>query len=253
MHHLHIPRLLKEVGRIFHSKGYEAFLVGGALRNRLAGFPETDFDLATNARPEAVLEMFRRVIPTGIKHGTVTVFYKGEKIEVTTFRTESDYSDARHPDSIVYIGDILGDLKRRDFTINSLALNLATGELLDPHEGRRDIKGQTIRAIGNPSERFSEDGLRLMRACRFACELDFTIEEATLRGMCESADRIDRVSPERIQDELVKILASPKPSTALLLMDETGLLARLLPELTEGKGVEQKGMHEFDVFKHSIL
>ncbi len=253
MHHLHVPRLLKDFGRVFEQNSYEAHLVGGALRNRLAGLADTDFDVATNARPEAVVKMFRRVIPTGIKHGTVTVLYKGEKIEVTTYRSESGYSDARHPDEVLYVGDIRTDLERRDFTINSLALNLTTGELLDPHEGRKDLKKGIIRAIGVPRERFEEDGLRLLRACRFAAQLDFEVAPDTLAGMRESVGRIESVSAERVQDELRKMLSAERPSVGFAVMDETGLLKRILPELARGKGVEQKGIHEFDVYKHSIL
>lgn len=251
--HVHLPRILKEVGKLFRENGFESYLVGGAVRNRVAGLPGSDFDLATNARPEEVMKIFRRVIPTGIKHGTVTVLFKGQKIEVTTFRSEGSYSDARHPDSVAFIGSIEEDLARRDFTMNALAVNLTNGELLDPHDGRRDVRSRIIRAIGDPTERFNEDGLRLMRACRFAAQLDFSIDDETLAGMRASAERIESVSAERIQDELVKILATKQPSRAFQLMDSSGLLALLFPELEQCKGVEQKGIHEFDVFKHSLL
>lgn len=245
--------MLKEVGRIFGDRHYDAYLVGGAVRNRIAGLPDTDFDLATDARPEQVVSLFRRVIPTGIKHGTVTVFYKGHKIEVTTFRADGAYSDARHPDNVQFGVSIEEDLKRRDFTMNAMAVSLATGELSDPHGGRKDIRARIIRAIGDPSERFREDGLRLMRACRFACQLEFSVSNETLEGMRLQADRILGVSAERIQDELVKVLASPQPSIAFELMDRSGLLPLLFPELEQCKGIEQKGIHEFDVFKHSLL
>lgn len=253
MHHLHVPRVLKEVGRVFNAHGFESYLVGGALRNRVAGLAGTDFDLATDAHPEDVIKMFKRVIPTGIKHGTVTILLRDEKLEVTTFRTDGAYSDSRHPDSVTFGRDITEDLKRRDFTMNALALNLISGELLDPHDGRADIRKRIIRAIGDPLARFSEDGLRLLRACRFAAQLEFRIEEATLEGMRQMAGRIEAVSAERIQDELVKILAARTPSQAFLLMDQTGILSFLFPELDRCKGIEQKGIHEFDVFKHSLL
>ncbi len=245
--------MLKEVGHIFHENGYQAFLVGGAVRNRVAGLPDSDYDLATDALPEDVIRIFRRVIPTGIKHGTVTVFYKGSKIEVTTFRTDGKYSDSRHPDSVDFTANLEEDLKRRDFTMNALAVDLTSGVLHDPHGGLPDIKAHIIRAIGDPAARFAEDGLRLLRACRFACQLDFRIDDATLAGMQSSAHRISSVSAERIQDELVKILGSERPSVAFELMDVSGLLPLLIPELEQCKGIEQKGIHEFDVFKHSLL
>lgn len=253
MSRIHLPRVLKEVGRIFREHHHDAYLVGGAVRNRIAGLPDTDFDLATDAHPEDVIAMFRHVIPTGIKHGTLTVFYKANKIEVTTFRADGVYSDSRHPDSVEFGVSIEEDLKRRDFTMNALAVNLSTGELSDPHDGRRDIRAKLIRAIGDASERFREDGLRLMRACRFASQLEFTITEETLEGMRRQAQGILSVSAERIQDELVKILASEQPSIAFNLMDRSGLLPLLFPELERCKGIEQKGIHEFDVYKHSLL
>jgi len=248
-----VPRDLRDVGTIFQSKGFLSYLVGGAVRDMIMGLPLTDYDLATNAEPDDVMSMFRRVIPTGIKHGTVTVFHHGIKLEVTTFRTDGRYSDSRHPDGVAFTPSIEEDLKRRDFTINALAVNLVSGELLDLHNGRRDLKLRLIRAIGNPVERFTEDGLRLLRACRFAAQLEFEVEQETLGAMAECAANIEHVSAERIQEELVKILSAARPSIAFLVMDDGGLLRRVLPELANGKGIEQKGIHKFDVFTHSLL
>ncbi|MGC9311669.1 MAG: CCA tRNA nucleotidyltransferase, partial [Sediminispirochaetaceae bacterium] len=162
------------------------------------GHHPTDYDFATNARPSAVMKLFKSVIPTGIKHGTVTVLFEGHQFEVTTFRVEGAYSNARHPDKITFTGSLYEDLKRRDFTINSMAIPVLDGTLIDPHEGCRDLKRGLIRAIGEPAERFREDGLRLMRACRFSAQLEFSIEAATKLAMRETVETIRLVSAERI-------------------------------------------------------
>jgi len=180
MKHFHITPTLRHFSNIFSLNGYSCFLVGGALRNHYAGIKPTDFDFATNANPEEVQRIFHQVIPTGIKHGTVTVIFKGHQFEVTTFRIDGDYTNSRHPDNISFSPSIFEDLKRRDFSINSIAMNLQTGEVLDPHNGIQDLKRKIIRAIGNPTERFTEDGLRLMRACRFTAQLNFTIEKKNI-------------------------------------------------------------------------
>jgi putative nucleotidyltransferase with HDIG domain len=197
--------------------------------------------------------MFRRVIPTGIKHGTVTIRYKGHSLEVTTFRTESSYTDGRHPDEVRYAATIEEDLSRRDFTMNALAFTLPTGPLLDPFGGGEDIKNHCIRCVGQGEERFREDGLRPLRAVRFAAQLGFEVEPFTLAAVSGALENTTRVAPERIRDELDKIIAAGKPSTAFLLMEKTGLLERLLPELGQCRGIEQKGFHRFDVLDHSLL
>ncbi|MFP4562491.1 MAG: CCA tRNA nucleotidyltransferase [Spirochaetia bacterium] len=247
-----VPRILHDFSNAFHDSGHECYLVGGAVRNMIAGFEVTDYDFATDALPEEVMKLFKRVIPTGIKHGTVTVLFRHHKFEVTTYRTEGTYSDGRRPDTIEYLPSIEEDLKRRDFSINSLALNLHTGELLDLHGGREDIKNGLIRAIGTPDERFKEDPLRIMRACRFAAQLDFSIEEHTFDAAARLSDRIRSVSAERIRDEFEKILLSDIPSKGIHSMDRTGILDIIIPEMSEGKGVLQKGFHDFDVFTHSL-
>lgn len=248
-----VPQILHDFGDTFHNAGHECFLVGGAIRNMIAGFEITDYDFATDARPEKVMKLFKRVIPTGIKHGTVTVLFRHHKLEVTTYRTEGAYSDSRRPDTIEFLPSIEEDLGRRDFTINSMALDLHTGELLDLHGGREDIASGLIRAIGNPEERFEEDPLRIMRACRFTAQLGFSIESETFTAAARLAPRIGSVSSERIRDELEKILLSDKPSQGLLAMDRAGILALILPEMSEGKGLDQKGFHDFDVFTHSLF
>lgn len=247
-----IPGFLKHFNRIFKKAGFQCYLVGGAIRNMISGKGVTDFDFATDATPEEVMNLFHRVIPTGIKHGTVTVLFKGHHLEVTTFRIEDDYSDFRRPDAVHFTPSIHEDLRRRDFTVNAMAYNISNGELLDPHSGREDLKNNVIRAIGDPEERFFEDPLRMLRACRFASQLNFTIEEGTLEGIRRKYTLIRNVSSERIRDEFIKIVTSNFPGKGLLLMDTTGLMDIIIPELTACKDVPQKGMHKFDVFKHSI-
>jgi tRNA nucleotidyltransferase (CCA-adding enzyme) len=250
MKHFHIKPTLSHFSNIFTLNGYSCYLVGGALRNYYAGLKPTDYDFATDAGPKDVQRIFKNVIPTGIKHGTVTVLFKGHQFEVTTFRIEGNYSNSRHPDEISFSPSIFEDLKRRDFTINSIAMNLQTGEVLDPHNGIHDLKRRVIRAIGNPVERFNEDGLRLMRACRFTAQLNFCIEMNTFKAVKECKDNLKKVSAERIRDEIIKILGSDKPSIALRIMEETGILNLIIPELSKCRGIIQKGYHNYDVLDH---
>jgi tRNA nucleotidyltransferase (CCA-adding enzyme) len=247
-----LPRPVRDLASVFHAAGYQCHLVGGAVRDILLGKAHTDFDIATDALPEAVTGLFRRVIPTGIKHGTVTVLYEGTTFEVTTYRTEADYSDGRRPDKVTFAPSILEDLARRDFTINAIAYDLATGTLIDPHEGRQDLSRGIIRAIGDPMERFREDGLRPLRACRFAAQLSFTVEAKTLEAIPRVLDVLARVSAERVRDEILKTLASSVPSVGLFLMKDTEILTIVLPEILEGVGMMQGSFHCYDVFTHSL-
>ena len=249
---IHIPRIVKRLGDVFDKAGFSCFLVGGAVRNMLCGKKPTDYDIATDALPEQVKHLFSRVIPTGIKHGTVSVIFQNQTFEVTTFRIEGKYSDARRPDSIDFAVNIDEDLSRRDFTINSIAVNTKNGEVIDPNNGSADLKSGIIRAIGDPNKRFHEDALRMIRACRFAAQLNFAIDPDTLRGINRNHDRITAVSVERIKEELEKTLRSEHPSIAFLRMDETHLLEMILPELSRCRGIPQKGIPELDLFIHSI-
>jgi len=285
---VNIHPTVKEAAEIFIRSGKQVFLVGGAIRDLLRGRKATDWDLATDARPEEVMALFHRkktgagteagafsqsptgpgftgkenfrsfVVPTGFKHGTVTVHYKDVKMEVTTFRSESGYSDSRRPDSVEFGVSIEEDLSRRDFTMNAAAYQLPTGPFIDPFDGRGDIKRRLIRAVGNPTERFSEDGLRPLRAVRFASQLDFTVDKDLLAAIPGALPITARVAAERIRDELDKIIASDKPSTGLILLEKTGLLKLLIPELADCRGVKQDrikglGFHHFDVLDHSLL
>ncbi len=249
---MHIPRIVRDFANPFRASGFQCYLVGGAVRDTLMGRPHTDYDIATDALPEQVSGLFRRVIPTGIKHGTVTVLFNGTTFEVTTFRTETGYSDGRRPDSVSFAPTIFDDLSRRDFTINAMAYDLLTDAVIDPHGGRQDLAAGLIKAIGDPSARFHEDGLRPLRACRIAAQLSFAIDEATKSAIPGSLDVLAKVSAERIRDELLKTLESPVPSVGLFLMKDTGILRVILPELLEGVGMQQGTLHCYDVFTHSL-
>ena len=249
---MNVPSKIKDFCSVFKNSGYSCYLVGGAVRNLIRGIKPADFDFATDALPEDMIKMFRKVIPTGIEHGTVTILYKGMQFEVTTFRIDGNYSNSRHPDRIEFSSSIYEDLKRRDFTINSMALDPVENSLLDPHDGKKDLKRKIIKSIGDPAKRFSEDGLRVLRGCRFASQLDFDIDSNTLSGMKEQGFRLQYISAERIRDEITKILMSDRPSKAFFIMKETDILKYIIPELEAGIGLQQREMHIFDVFEHSL-
>jgi putative nucleotidyltransferase with HDIG domain len=268
---VNIHPTVKEITSIFTQADKQVYLVGGAVRDLLRGRKAKDWDLATDALPQEVITLFHRkktglsgeqvqsfVIPTGIKHGTVTVHYKGLAVEVTTFRSEYGYSDGRRPDKVEFGTSIEADLSRRDFTMNAAAYRLPRGPLIDPFGGKKDVKKRLIRCVGDPDLRFSEDGLRPLRALRFASQLDFKLDEPTLQAIPGALSLTAEVAAERVKEEFEKIIASAKPSTALLLMEKTGLLSVFIPELSVCRGVKQdrianQGFHRFDVFDHSLL
>ncbi len=252
MKRIQIPKDLQAFAAVFGGAGYRCYFVGGAVRDSLLGKPVADWDAATDAKPEEIIKLFRQVIPTGIQHGTVTVRWRGLSIETTTFRVDGDYADGRRPQGVRFTGELLDDLSRRDFTINGMAADPESGQIVDPHEGRADLKAGIVRAIGNPLDRFEEDGLRPMRAVRFACRFGFAVEAATLAAIPARLAKFRMVSAERVRDEFSKILVSDKPSYGLTLLDESGLLAEFLPELSACKGVGQGGYHAFDVFTHQL-
>lgn len=249
---LKFPAPVVEFAEIVFRGGYEIYLVGGAVRNIKCGLPPDDYDFTTNATPQQITSLFRKVIPTGIEHGTVTVLFKGCSFEVTTYRIDGKYSNSRHPDKVIYSTDLSEDLRRRDFTINAMALDVRNNRFIDMHGGMEDLKNGIIRAIGNPDERFAEDGLRILRACRFAAQLEFDIEPLTLEGMRHNSHRLAGISAERIRDELVKTMNAEHPSRAFIVMHETGVLKYVLPELEEGIGMVQRELHRYDVFHHII-
>ena len=249
-----IPKDIRAIADVLARKGHRTYIVGGALRDNLLGRTEAgDIDLATDAQPDEVLELFPRVIPTGIRHGTVTILMGSLQVEMTTLRVENGYTDGRRPDSVGFVTDIAEDLSRRDFTMNALALEVPSGKFFDPFGGKSDIRDRKIRSVGAPTARFDEDGLRPLRAVRFAAQLGFTIEEATLAAISPSIPTFRKVSAERVRDELVKLLLSDRPATGLYLLEKTGLLQEILPELLPSRGCSQKGLHAYDVLDHLIL
>jgi tRNA nucleotidyltransferase (CCA-adding enzyme) len=226
-----IPAPVIEVCRTLARHGQRGWVVGGCLRDLLRGQPASDWDLATDAHPEAVMKIFPRVIPTGIQHGTVTVRHRGESYELTTLRGEGAYSDGRRPDSVAYVSDIREDLSRRDFTINALAYDPVTDQLEDPFAGLRDLEARLIRAVGEPTRRFSEDGLRVLRAARFAASLEFELDPDTEAAIAPTLPTFQRVSAERVRDEWVKAFKSRAPSRAFTVMRRTGILGVTAPAL----------------------
>lgn len=244
---------MKALGKIFQSKGYRLYVVGGAVRDHVLGLENDDCDFTTDALPQEVMALFpHHVIPTGLQHGTVTVRFHRQSFEVTTFRSEGEYSDSRHPDSVTFVRSLESDLERRDFTINALCADCTDGHIVDMHDGLGDLKRRIVKAIGDAEERFHEDALRMLRACRFASRLDFNIEEKTFEAMKRNAPSIVKVSSERIREELFKTLMSDHPARGIELMRQCGILHFILPELEECVGVEQKGMHTLDVYNHQL-
>ena len=215
------------------SSGHEAWLVGGGVRDLLRGQQPKDWDVATDAVPEQVVKLFRRVIPTGIAHGTVTVLVPDGQVEVTTFRAESAYVDGRRPESVAFHRDLVADLARRDFTINALAFDPIGGQFRDPFGGQEDLARKRVRCVGVPAERFGEDGLRPLRAVRFATVLAFELDPETAAAIPGALPVFDKVALERRREELLKLLLAPGVGRGLELLRSTGLLERLLPELDE--------------------
>lgn len=231
--------------------GFEAVIVGGAVRDSVMGKTPSDYDLATNALPKEVKAVFLRTIDTGLKHGTVTVIENKIGYEVTTYREETGYRDKRHPDEVRYVKDLKTDLKRRDFTVNAMAYSEKTG-LVDEFGGADDIEKRLIRCVGIPEERFKEDALRMLRAVRFAACLDFEIEEQTKKAIRKCAVLIKNVSAERILGEINKILLCDKPSK-LKLLYETGLMKYIIPEMCECFQTEQNNKyHIYNVGEHIL-
>jgi tRNA nucleotidyltransferase (CCA-adding enzyme) len=229
-----VPANVRTVCSTLTAAGHQAVTVGGAVRDALLGRAPGDWDVATSAHPDQVLALFRHTVPTGLAHGTVTIVTgRGEDshVEVTTFRGEGAYTDARRPDHVVFGVLLVEDLARRDLVVNAMAYDPATGELHDPFGGRADIAARRLRAVGTPVDRFTEDGLRVMRAVRFAAVLEFDLDPDTEAGIPPALASLAKVSRERISDELRKILATRQPSRALRVAVRTGIMTTILPEL----------------------
>lgn len=247
-----VPEHVFLIAQKLREKGHRSWIVGGCVRDSILGKSVADWDLCTDARPDALMKIFPRAVPTGLQHGTVTVVMSGHHYEVTTLRGETTYSDGRRPDAVNFVDDITADLARRDFTINAMAADPQTGTLVDPFEGEKDLARKTIRAVGKAVERFSEDGLRVLRAARFCATLEFDLDPDTFAAIAPTLDTFKKVSAERVRDEWVKTMKAKRPSRAFEVMRETGIMAVTCPELMEGVGMEQNKWHSFDVWRHGM-
>jgi tRNA nucleotidyltransferase (CCA-adding enzyme) len=236
-----IPDIVFMISERLVKSGYQAFVVGGAIRDCLLGCQANDWDVATDALPDRIHELFPELTRFDLKHGTVTLVSKGSHFEITTFRRIDGFSS-----------HIEEDLAHRDFTLNAMAYNVFNKRIIDPFEGRRDIEGKVIRAVLNPSERFKEDPLRMMRAIRFSLELGYSIEPETLIAIQSMVKTIDIIARERIRDELLKILMVRRPSAGFHLMRKSGLLKWILPELVEGYRKRQNNYHKYTIYRHTM-
>lgn len=251
----HLPASLRRIAATLRRRGFPTYVVGGALRELLEGRTPSDWDLATAAAPAEVLRSFRRVVPTGLRHGTVLVIEEGQQVEVSTFRaaTHGEAPDRRasgdSPDLPV---KLLEDLACRDFTINAMALDPGSGALVDPHDGLADLHRGRLRAVGTPEHRFAEDPLRLLRAARFLATHPWRLHAPTRRSMPDFAPQLRQVAPERLRQELERLLLGPQPARGLELMRHTGQLAVVLPELGACVGVRQNRYHAHDVYHHTL-
>jgi len=247
-----VAQEINTICTILLDNGFECYLVGGSVRDLILQIPVYDYDFATNARPEQVMKLFKKVVPTGIKHGTVTVLMSHAHYEITTYRSDGKYTDGRHPDSIAFSDSLKEDVERRDFTINGLAYDVNKKVIIDYVGGMKDIKKKVIQTIGDPVQRFSEDGLRPYRACRLAAKLHFSINKKTLEAIPQMLDVASKISVERVRDEIKKMLEVDKPSVGFEYMRVTGLLDLCLPELSQGFGMQQNKYHLYDIYYHSI-
>ena len=273
-----IPSYVTHVTKTLHDSGFEVFLVGGCVRDLLMNKEPKDWDLTTNAKPEEIIPLFEKTIYEN-QFGTVGVCIPRESsfikktdnnnvtcetnievtfetkydiIEVTPYRIEANYTDFRHPNEVHFSDKIEDDLKRRDFTINSIAYNVYNNEIIDLYKGQNNIKDKIINTVGNPNDRFQEDALRMLRAIRFSVQLDFIVSYETMKAISDNSNLINNVSFERIRDEFTKIIMSKNPVVGIGLLQKLGLLKHIIPELEEGIGCEQGGAHKYDVFNHLL-
>lgn len=274
-----IPEYVTHVTKIIQDAGFEAFLVGGCVRDLIIGREPKDWDVTTNAKPDEIIGLFEKTIYEN-NFGTVAVCIpkddvsretnsddvtpaiglpvaerhetKYHIIEVTPYRTETTYTDFRHPDEVKFSDKIEDDLKRRDFTINAMAYDISKGHLIDNYKGQDDIKDKIIKAVGEAGERFNEDALRMLRAIRFSAELDFIVSHETMRAILDKKDLIQKISFERIRDEFTKIIMSNNPAVGIAMLEKLGLLKYIIPEIQDGIDCEQGGAHKYDVFGHLL-
>lgn len=252
-----IPKEVTHVTRTLEKAGFEAFLVGGCVRDLVLSREPKDWDVTTNAKPEEIIALFTKTFYENT-FGTVGVVDEETEnaslkvIEVTPYRVEGDYSDNRHPDSVIFSQKIEDDLKRRDFTVNSLAYSVSRETVTDLFGGLEDIEHKLIQTVGEPADRFMEDGLRILRAIRLSCELSFEIESNTEKAIYENAHLLKNISMERIRDEFSKIIMSDRPMDGLLVMRKLGILKYVVPELEKTIGIEQNKAHSYDVWEHLL-
>lgn len=252
MTYIEIPEKVAQILQKLHENGYEAYAVGGCVRDSILGREPNDWDVTTSASPQQVKALFPRTIDTGIQHGTVTVMDGKDGFEVTTYRIDGAYEDCRHPKEVTFTSNLTEDLKRRDFTINALAYSHETG-IVDEFGGMEDLKNGVIRCVGNPMDRFAEDALRMMRAVRFAAQLGFELNEDVKEAIREMADALDMVSAERIQTELVKLMVSPHPHWFRLAY-ECGITSVIMPEFDRIMVQRQNGPHHaYSTGGHTLL
>jgi putative nucleotidyltransferase with HDIG domain len=262
---MNIPVYIKKIIKDLEASGYEAYIVGGCVRDVLMGKEPQDWDITTNARPEKILEIFldakyendfgtvllpfRALVEPGEAKGKLE-----DVVEITTYRSEQGYSDRRHPDTVRFETELDKDLERRDFTINAMALDpVDHDKVVDLFGGQKDLKAKIIRAVGEPSDRFKEDALRMLRAVRFSAQLGFSLEPKTQRAIVKLAGSLKFVSQERIRDEMIKILSSARPSEGIMLLHDCKLLQYIIPELEQGVGIQPARHHIYPVFEHNIL
>lgn len=251
-----IPQEVSHVTDILERGGFEAYLVGGCVRDLLLGGKPQDWDVTTNANPEQIQALFEQTFYEN-EYGTVGIVNEKADdptlrvVEVTPYRKESGYSNARHPDTVTFGASLEEDLKRRDFTVNAMALKVS-GETIDLYDGREDLRRKVIKAVGEPRERFAEDALRMLRAIRLSSQLEFALDERTAAAIQENSPRLGLISKERIRDELVKILMTKQPMLALGVAQKLGILKYVAPDLERGIGISQNQAHKYDVWEHNL-
>lgn len=251
---INIPENVQKILKTLHNNGFSSYICGGALRDAILNRPIHDWDICTSATPEQVMEVFRNeyIIPTGLQHGTVTIMLNGVGYEVTTFRQDGNYSDGRHPDTVEFTNSLIEDLKRRDFTINAMAYNDDEG-LIDPFGGLEDLESKIIRCVGSPVDRFNEDALRMLRAIRFACQLEFNVHPSIgwQLGYTNIIEKLNNISVERINSEFIKIINTNQFYKRMVW--NNGVFSLFIPELKNMISFPQNNpYHSYDVFMHTV-
>ncbi|OGZ03986.1 MAG: hypothetical protein A2648_00060 [Candidatus Lloydbacteria bacterium RIFCSPHIGHO2_01_FULL_41_20] len=254
---LTIPKEILAITEHLEASGFEAYVVGGCVRDILRGEKPKDWDITTNALPEQIQKIFENTFYEN-EYGTVGVVNDAvvdetlKVVEVTPYRSEGSYTDKRRPDNVKFVSSIEEDLGRRDFTINAIAYNISKGQIIDPYKGQKDIKDKIIKAVGNAKERFDEDALRILRAIRIATEIGFTINQDTEKALKNKVNLLEKISIERIRDEFVKIIMSDNPMSGIILMQKLGILKYVIHETERGLHVKQNGDHIYDVWEHNL-